>query len=100
MNGGLEPLALLQAYRSGQSLPLLTDLGRPAQFLPPSLPAFDYASQWIAQNRPTAAPVAQGYSLPQPVVPGYSGDTGGVAGDSGATGADAGGAGGGGGGGK
>lgn len=88
-SGGLEPMALLRAYRSGQALPLLTDIGRPAQFLPPALPAFDYNAQWIAQRPAPAAPV-----YVPPVFTGMSGDTGGVSGDSGAAGNDAGGVGG------
>ena len=85
-SGGLEPMALLQAYRSGQPLPLLTDLGRPAQFLPPALPTFDYNAQFMA-SRP--APAAPAY-MPT-VYTGMSGDVGGVSGDSGATGNNGGG---------
>lgn len=81
-SGGLEPMALLQAYRSGQPLPLLTDLGRPAQFLPPALPNFDYSNPYVAQRPAQFGPGA---------FTGISGDAGGVSGDSGATGNNGGG---------
>ncbi len=58
--GTVNPLGMLQAYRANP-FSLQTDVGRPAQFLPPALGNFDYGAQWRAQNAPPpsrpAAPI-------------------------------------------
>lgn len=64
MTGGLQPLAMLQAYRAGLPMNQLQAINpytpRPTQFLPQALPNFDYAAQFRAQqdamNAAKAAP--------------------------------------------
>jgi hypothetical protein len=55
----MEPMQMLQAYRSGMNIPTY-DTSRPAQFLPPSLPQFNYSAQRPTQGQ-FGQPQAQVY---------------------------------------
>jgi hypothetical protein len=61
MSGGLQPLAMLQAYRAGLPLNQLQAANpytaRPTQFLPQALPTFDYAAQYRAAQPTPGVPV-------------------------------------------
>lgn len=63
LSGGLQPMNMLNAYRQGASWDQLNAMNpvtqRPAQFLPPAMPQFDYMAQHQAQQMQTKpAPVA------------------------------------------
>jgi hypothetical protein len=107
MTGGLQPLAMLQAYRAGLPLNQLQAANpytaRPTQFLPQALPTFDYAAQY------RAAQPTQGAPVPAQIAAGYGGgggpgggdgSVGSVSSDGGQDGSSAAAGGGGGGGGK
>lgn len=106
MTGGLQPLAMLQAYRAGMPMNQLQAINpytaRPTQYLPQALPSFDYGAQYRAQNAPAAPPVF----TTQPMIAGGGGGPGGGDGSAASASSDGGqdgssaAAGGGGGGGK
>lgn len=103
MTGGLQPLQMLQAYRSGVPVDTLQAVNpyteRPTQFLPNTLPSYNYAGQ---TQRPMSLfqAIAEAGNYGVAGGPGGDGAPGGVGTDSGADGSGGVGDGGGGGGGS